>query len=231
MNNVKIIIGFVIIHMLFGCEKDQPVCICPRINVERPLNQAVKDCYLFKEGSWWVYEELNSGQRDSVYVNSFTTEWSVSTSSCLHNSPWDEQETDIYDTIFITNKESAKVYQYSTYYMKEREYRFNTTNLIWTSWDGPNGVSRPNEYYWFILDADDTTSVITEELSSLDLADYSFTNLYKLSHFHSQAYLNWDDWPYNDTVVYYLAPNIGLVKRDDLAKDQVWELKNYNIVQ
>ena len=233
MNNLKTIVGFLLLLTLFGCKKDPPVCLGPTITVEKPIDPTIKDCYVFQEGSWWVYEELMSGMKDSVYVDSSITYWYVDKSSCLKHSPWKEYEYDIYDTMFISHHEYTKVYKTSTHYKKQREYRTHHKNPIFTSWDGPNGVTRPTEYYFLTLDLDDSTTSLAEQLDSLDIVGYSFTNLYKLSHYQSRAYMHHfdDNWPYNDTMVYYLVPNIGLVKREDFTNDEVWELKNYNIVQ
>lgn len=227
MDNFKTIAGLLLLLTLFSCRKDPPACLGPTITVEKPINQAVKDCYVFQQGSWWVYQEIKTGKRDSVYVDSSTVYLYVDTNSCLNHSPWEKpglREYDIYDTTFITHREYAKVYKTSTHYQKQREYRMNDINTIYTFWDGPNGVTRPTEYYFLSLD---------EQLDSLDIESYSFTDLYKLNHYQSRTYLKWyeDDWPYEDTMIYYLVPNIGLVKREDITKDEVWELKNYNVVQ
>ena len=58
--------------LILGCKKDKVPCTtCPTgpgAGCEDIQN--VKHFFYFKVGSWWVYEEENSGLRDSVYVTS-----------------------------------------------------------------------------------------------------------------------------------------------------------------
>jgi len=49
-------------------DKDIKKSYCTQNPSECPNIQGVKDYFLFKEGSWWVYEEETSHERDSVYV-------------------------------------------------------------------------------------------------------------------------------------------------------------------
>lgn len=62
----------VLILLLLGCKKDKVPCTtCPTgpgAGCEDIQN--VKHFFHFKVGSWWVYEEESSGLRDSVYVTS-----------------------------------------------------------------------------------------------------------------------------------------------------------------
>lgn len=55
--------------IVFGCKKDKTPS-CP--STGEPANcepvQNVKNFFLFKVGSWWVYEEETSGDLDTIYV-------------------------------------------------------------------------------------------------------------------------------------------------------------------
>jgi hypothetical protein len=57
-----------------ACKKDKTPCVtdCPESNCEDI--QCVKDYFAFKVGSWWVYEEETSGERDSVYVTEYAND-------------------------------------------------------------------------------------------------------------------------------------------------------------
>lgn len=65
---------FATISLLFflvlalGCKKKEEPCTTCGENCEDIQN--VKHFFYFKVGSWWVYEEENSGLRDSVYMTS-----------------------------------------------------------------------------------------------------------------------------------------------------------------
>jgi len=58
--------------LVLGCNKDKVPCTtCPTSSGAGCEDiQNVKHFFYFKVGSWWVYEEENSGTRDSVYVTS-----------------------------------------------------------------------------------------------------------------------------------------------------------------
>ncbi len=59
----------VLLALGLGCKKDQVPCTtCPTGSSNCEDIQNVKHFFYFKVGSWWVYEEENSGARDSVYV-------------------------------------------------------------------------------------------------------------------------------------------------------------------
>jgi hypothetical protein len=69
-------IAYILLIFLFaltlGCKEDKVPCTtCPTGGgAECEDIQNVKNFFYFKVGSWWVYEEENSGVRDSVYVTS-----------------------------------------------------------------------------------------------------------------------------------------------------------------
>jgi len=66
----KIFIVIVTLSLVFSCKKDpeQNLDYCELHPDECIDIRTVKDWFYFDYGSWWVYEEENSGMRDSVYV-------------------------------------------------------------------------------------------------------------------------------------------------------------------
>ena len=63
---------------------------------------------------------------------------------------------------------------------------------------------------------------------------YNFNNVLKVTKGNSRIYLQPDSEGYYqpaDTVVYYFAPHVGLVKRENPSENEVWELESYSIQQ
>src|SRR4051812_34053479 len=71
------LLGFLTALLLFAgasCkdeDKHTKKNYCTENPSECPNIQGVKNYFLFKEGSWWVYEEETSLERDSVYVTEY----------------------------------------------------------------------------------------------------------------------------------------------------------------
>lgn len=70
------LIGFMALMYLNGCKKDKPDSSNGNGTNNQNCNdiQNVKSYFAFKVGSWWLYEEENSGAIDSVYVTSYTND-------------------------------------------------------------------------------------------------------------------------------------------------------------
>ena len=61
-----VLAGLFLMTLFSTCKKDNnpaPMC-CPHDTTF----VAMKEWVFFKEGSWWIYEEENTGEKDSVYV-------------------------------------------------------------------------------------------------------------------------------------------------------------------
>jgi hypothetical protein len=67
-------LAMILLFIVPACTKDKTPCVtdCPESNCEDI--QGVKDYFAFKVGSWWVYEEETSGDRDSVYVTEYAND-------------------------------------------------------------------------------------------------------------------------------------------------------------
>lgn len=66
MKNILIILITIIVAI--SCRKDDSLHHCQQFPEDCVDVREVKNCFYFNHGSWWVYEEENSGKRDSVYV-------------------------------------------------------------------------------------------------------------------------------------------------------------------
>ncbi len=69
----KLILVLIFCGFVFGtCRKDNPK-VCDNSNTIL-VNQHAKDFFVFKEGSWWVYEEEKTKEIDSIWVGRSTEE-------------------------------------------------------------------------------------------------------------------------------------------------------------
>lgn len=69
---MKIIVSFfLLLFFLQSCKDKDTQTACEKAPETCQYLSEAKDYFAFKEGSWWVYEEETTHERDSVYVTSF----------------------------------------------------------------------------------------------------------------------------------------------------------------
>lgn len=199
------------------CKDESPVITCDSTNTVY-LPQTLKDLFLFKEGCWWVYKEVGSGETDSFYVSRFEN----------HTS-----NNDLYN-----NKDTKKCYEiFRIYIVSHQLIRqeiiiqpenpddnlvFNQLHFSQTEHDKStgNGFCRLNFYGDSICRSEQIQNEITI-VDTLKVQNNLFINLYHFS---------------NPTIKYdffkeaYYARKFGLVKFQDW-ENKVWELDRYHIIQ
>jgi hypothetical protein len=62
---------FLLLFFLQACKDKDTQTACEKAPETCQYLSEAKDYFAFKEGSWWVYEEETTHERDSVYVTSF----------------------------------------------------------------------------------------------------------------------------------------------------------------
>jgi len=65
---------FTFLALAIGCKKNQAPCTTcsTESGIGCEESQNIQHFFYLKVGSWWVYEEENSGIRDSIYVTEAT---------------------------------------------------------------------------------------------------------------------------------------------------------------
>jgi len=214
--NFFLLISFV---LLSGCKKDKG----PDQTVKY-LPADIKAYGYFKSGSWWVYEEMTSHDLDSVYLYS-----SVDTIITFDGSTGTKAGT----------YESIEMYAHSFF----DEYNYN----IWanTTWPTIGGKRALNRVKFKAGDYEGKTITFFDKLA---LNDYMTTGLVngvvKLVDFKDSMPINnntfygvrkfYDTRNPNEQLSpthFYYAKNVGLIRKEVIWQNKVWNLVRYHIIQ
>lgn len=215
---------FFALSLMHSCNKDKTTCTtCPTGgNSDCEDIQNVKNFFAFKVGSWWVYEEETSGARDSVYVTSY------------QNNPAN------YD---------FDVRVYSTY--QDYYYHFWPANSSTSQQCKDNGIIchrcvkiRRSKYKPGDFVGEGTCFIFLPILGSKDLNPNAFyENNYVYTHQVMDSFAL-DSFDFNRTIRmfedntriegiqptnHYFSEGVGLVRKELLDSNQVWNLVNYHI--
>lgn len=206
-----------------GCKpKPTPKTYCE----DNPGNcsniQGVKNFFVFKEGSWWVYEEENSGDRDSVFVTE-----SVNNSS---NYDFDLRVYSTYQGYF---------YHYFPEFASGNSNCTANGNINSNCVYVKRSKYKPGDYvgegicFLFTYKLNDWQYVpnlnytnnritVTDIQNNYDLGDLSFLETVKLTELNTYQE---GKQPTN----HYFSKNVGLIRKELLDSNQVWNLVNYYI--
>jgi len=214
---------FFITSVLAACKKKDPAS-CDDMVQENPLppytiQNNYKDYFVFQPGSWWVYEDTVLDQKDSVYVDS---------SSCEMKDKMHSICTDI----VLCQHEACSTY------IKSQVYPFDYFDQISVDEYGYHNAfrtvtsSNSSDHFFFgypLHNNDEIQKII--ELSSLTVNGMIYYDIFKIEYFYGKVYYQGPlpSVPYE--IHYYFAKNIGLIKRDIIDYNQVWELVKFNVVQ
>lgn len=207
------------------CKKKQPEPIDYAFST--PVNTDLYAYAYFKPGTYWVYQDSISGILDSVYItyaNSGTYtngdaevaqglyRGTFSWFSCDAISSYDHYKYQNWmDQSYEVNGSSPAVYR-EKYIMPGSGSNFGKTVHIAIKSVG-NQVSAYPDYVYYKFFYNDIV-----------IHDSLFTNVQKWLNMHSII-------DYEQNTFYYIAKNIGIVRREQLDSNRVWNLIRYNIVQ
>jgi hypothetical protein len=210
------------VFLLFSqCKKDKPVSSPPTPDI---TPQEVYDYGFFRPGTYWVYKDSVSGSIDSVYV--------------------------IYgikgaDTVDLGQGDGMKAYE--KYEVKMHSTFENYDYYIWynATWSGKNPrrdklfftKSRPGDYVGEIILCEipaipghvlygcGNGIVLTKEVYQSFLMDTtSYNNVVRISE-------TLDCVQGGQSSNYYLAQNIGIIRKEYIDSNSVWKMLRSNILQ
>lgn len=188
-----------------------------------PISEA-KDFFLFKMGSWWVYEEETSKVRDSVYVtqysNTETYDFDARYTSVLtgytyhffpfgHSYSFGSQDCDpvkpIKNRCITINRSKYKPGNF----IAEDACFFYNCNLN-------------DSLYTMNLNVENNQIKIILKNNNFNLLNYSFGKTIKI--FEKGTSIE-NNQPTN----HYFSKGVGLIRKELLDSNQVWNLVNYHI--
>ena len=182
--------------------------------------QAMLDWIYFEEGTWWVYEEENSGDIDSVYVY----ESLLSGTEQEAFEYWSHSEYEGYDI----------GYYYSVEWLSESNVSNCNVRRLFRVKSNPGDYIGEGVVANFPVILNEVSGNITPEISdgvrtiSVD-SNYVFdTNEFGLTGTFSVGSAGSEDW---DSTVFHISRHIGIVRREIPEQNKTWHLIDYHIEQ
>jgi hypothetical protein len=194
----------------------------PSYCTQNPQNCATvstaKDFFLFKEGSWWVYEEEMTHERDSMYVNLYTggTNYQMQIKSA---------RTDYEYFYFPVYSESPNCSQTNPVYGKCVLVKVNKAKPGDFVGEGVSffvNFKKGDSEYSFNTEYANNQIIVSEIFQGYTLGELSFGQTVKIHELNT--YIEGIQ-PTN----HYYSKGIGLVRKELLDSNQVWNLVSYHI--
>ena len=211
MKKLKILAYLLLISLAFACPP--PDTTGPKIN--HPLPQKFKDYTVFKEGTWWVYEDSATGKLDTFVVSKFGEGFLQMDKKYLPNHFFED------NTIFINTNDTV----------------FSSCRLL------PYLSENPTEYFVYYNPGSNTFfPIVSYSEIKQSNAEPMVSTVVMPKYMGYDSVLSCvanDTIPYSNLHYFsdenrfdstWLAPNIGPVKYKFKNK-QVLTLKDYHIVQ
>jgi hypothetical protein len=205
---LAITIGFLILFCTNcnQCETTQ----CSDGNTKYRISKVVLDFFYFKTGSWWVYQNEISLERDSIYVvKDEYKKFFISEACRCDEKIWVVYNSNITDSLFYSTEsfsDPSVIFNRIRYNSSFRDltYRFKVENDTSLSLTNPHNA------------------IITYLPKYKGLKE-DFKNVYRC--FYNKALTDY----LSDS---YFAPNVGLIRYQFKDGDGTyWNLINYHVIQ
>ena len=207
-----------------ACKKKDPISTFCDENPDDCVDvREVKDYFYFEVGSYWVYEEENTGMRDSVYVTETNSDPETVIFSTRLFSTYDEYFYRYYttgagydvDNIAKKSDISTRVHRSKG---KPGEYIATDPCFLFYptvgSWTYNYGGSKTTE----------DTLIVANLFKEYNLKTFVFSDVVCMRKRYT-AIENLQP------TLHYYSPNIGLIRKELIDSNQIWNLVDYKIVK
>ena len=225
---LTLVSGVVVFTVLFTqCRKDPNIPFCEQYPNECIEMKHIKDHYYFKTGSWWVYEEQNTGAIDSQWVSSSWLKSNNKEFDMVINSTLDDYDRHRWTHLLTQAKNEDIIPKRKLAYIKRTKGKpgvfIGTSHIgifypvVGDSVGNYGGGGYPSETFTGLLR-------VKNILKEYNLLNNNYTNViqmfdeYNLSE-NSQPTIHW------------YAEGVGLIKKELIDSNQVWLLKKYSVEQ
>lgn len=206
------------------CKKKQPE---PDSGFSSPVNTDLYAYAYFKPGTYWVYQDSISGILDSVYI--------TYANSGTYTNGDAEVAQGYYRGTFSWFKcdaiSSYDHYKYQNWMDQSYEVTSNTPVVKRVRIQMPNSFSNGGTNINMAIVPIGKTLYV-----QLDYVNYqSYYDLFSVKTHVFAATQKWFNFNSNcdddQNTNYYIAKNIGIVRREQLDSNRTWNLIRYNIIQ
>ncbi|MFN6086594.1 MAG: hypothetical protein ACK476_16895 [Fluviicola sp.] len=222
---MKIIVSFFLLLLfLQSCKDKDTQTACEKAPETCQYLSEAKEYFAFKEGSWWVYEEETTHERDSVYVTSFIN----NASSHYFNTEILSTRDSFYTRYFPADFYEGNGCSYPgpvnkrCLYIRKIKSKFQNhlgeSNIMFFKHDlGSSDYTGSGVNY-----CDNNKITISNILNNFSINSLNFNKTIEISedcsHFEG-------DQP----VKFTFSKGVGLIKKTLIDSNETWNLVSYHI--
>jgi hypothetical protein len=214
------------LSVVFSCKKDPEIPYCELHPDDCVDVREVKDYFYFKIGSWWVYEEENSGVRDSVYViETYSDTSSYYFTTTLKSSydgyrylywPGGGATSDADDNIVKKSKRSTAITK-----AKSKPGELVSESTCFLFYPTP-GLWTYSTFYWGAGNSSTGKLTVEEIHNTYIVNDLTY---FDVVH-NSDECTSSEDGQFTDN---FYSKEAGLIRKELSDSNQVWNLVEYHI--
>jgi len=220
-----VLVGFIVL-LFTQCHKD-PYSYCDIHPDDCIEMHHIKDHYYFKTGSWWVYEEINTHQRDSQWV---ADDWLSSNDKefqIIKKTTLDDYDRIIWTYLLTQAISDSIIPKKKLAYIKRSK----------TKPGGFIGTSYIGIFYPVVGDSlnnfggggfGSTTFYsqlrIKDILPTYSQINQTFNNVVVISDQYNIA-------ENSQPTIHWYAEGVGLIKKELIDSNQIWILTKYHVEQ
>ncbi len=217
-----LLFAFVLLSVA-SCKKEpEKIPYCEEYPNECVDVREVKDYFYFKIGSYWVYEEETSGERDSVYVIETSNDTGSVLFSTTKYSTYDGYDYRYWTTGVAPSvknnlaKKSDKTVRVVSSKFKSGDFvaeagcfLFYPKKGLWSYTNGGTGIV-------------ENVLMVDTIYDKLKINEVFFDGVVCIKEDHTAI-------EESQSTVHYYSPKVGLVKKELLTDNEVWNLVKYHI--
>ena len=223
INRYLSFIVFLSVLVLHGCkDKETTQSYCEQNPDGCQSISEAKDFFAFKLGSWWVYEEENTLQRDSMYViessinpNGYEFDvWIQSDLTGYRYHYWPEYYSNIQGCSEIASSSKKCLY------INRSKGKYQ--DFLGGSYCFFVGYTSGSFVFTGGTQTCENKLIVSKIFNSYNLGDFTFKKTINTTETCTRSE------GYQKINVYY-AKKIGIIKKELVDSNQVWNLVNYHI--
>lgn len=218
MKTLMNILILLVLCCFAGCRKD------PEPETKGPLliPQEVKDYSQFKPGTYWVYTDSVSGRIDSINVVYLKTGFDTLS---IYDSP-----KRAYEWFETGTHSEMDGYDYYFYCSMSYSYFDNSKAVLFVSKSKPGHYAGKTELYIYkpykgqIIYDGNATKIINDVYNVLILNGIAYKNVIDFTQDKSAIDVS-------PNIRKFIGSNYGVIRKEYLDSNQVWNLARSNIIQ
>ena len=209
--------------ILLACKKDKVPCTtCPvAINNCEDI-QNIKHFFYFKVGSWWVYQEENSGDLDTIYVTEALENPTNFDFDVRAYSTYEDYYYHFWPEYFPGNQGCPEAGTICKRCLSVKRSKYKPGNFVS---EGKCFFFTPSkgefDYIPNIINSNNLV-IISETYFSYNLNPLNFERTIKV-HEDNSLQENYQE------TNHYFSENVGLVRKELLDSNKIWNLIDYHI--